>query len=540
MPSWTGALLLIAPLVAAYAVALRWMVDRWWMDWEQYGHVVLLPIVAVWAIRVRGRLPAARVARGIGPWLLLGPGLALHAVGTGLTVDSVSALSLALTAPGVVWLLFGAARVRALAPVLGLLPFAIPLPLFLVGRIVFELKEMAIGGGLALAHTLGVGVARDGVHLQVDGASAPLVVADACSGLQSLLALTTLGYCFAYLWPGRRAWWRRLIALALAVPFAVFGNMWRVAAMCAMAAWFDTPFATGLGHDITNALTWVGVLGALIGVDAALGRLDRAVSVSGGGGESEDDDGRARTVRVDPARDVLAGWRVSTTALLVVWIMGPLLAIGSFYRPFTPSRALAVQLPERVAGYDAIETYRLTPRHQQLLGTDDAVWRRYRPRDPLDEKAGATSDASSDVFLVGVFHGTNWKSVHPPQLCLRGTNMTLLDDTIWSGRPDADDELVEFGYIRAVSNDASFGGRNYVSLYAFGGGDWRSASYATFLARHALRATIRASTDGFLLRVETWQRDDESLDDATLRCARLLDALVQDSRKLAAAEHTPR
>ena len=136
----------------------------------------------------------------------------------------------------------------------------------------FELKEFAVGAGLALTNLFGLGAVRVGADLFVPGQQTPLVVADACGGLRSLLALTTLGYCIAlFMGPQRGA--RRWLLLAAAGPVALLCNVFRIALICWVAAWWGVPFATGTGHDLMNALAWILDLGILLALDQLFIRL---------------------------------------------------------------------------------------------------------------------------------------------------------------------------------------------------------------------------------------------------------------------------
>ena len=261
------------PLLIAYAAALQWVWDLWWLPESYYSHGPLLPLVAaflIWRWRPQWSLqPSCVQATG---WWLLGPGLLLHAVGAALTIDSLSALSLALSVPGAVWLAVGRARTLAIWPVLGLLPFALPLPLFASGNLAFELKEIAVRGGLWVANMFGLAGTRQGAHLFV-GSNEALLVEDPCGGLRSLLALLSLAYCFAFLLGDRG--WRRAWILVAALPLALGLNVLRIAFLCFAAKWWGIEIATTTAHDIANASVWIMALLALIWLDRALTRRPR-------------------------------------------------------------------------------------------------------------------------------------------------------------------------------------------------------------------------------------------------------------------------
>lgn len=268
----TALLAVFLPLALAYAAALQWIWDLWWLEGSYYSHGPLLPLLAAfvaWSWRAQWRAHAAHFdGRG---WWLLGPGLFGHLVGAALTIDSLSAASLVLSLPGAAWLALGAARMRELWPVLGLCAFAVPLPLFASGRLAFELKELAVTGGLGLANALGLGGVRQGASLFVPGQSEPLLVEDPCGGLRSLLALTTLAYCFAFL-VARGRHLRRVWIMFVAVPLALALNVLRIAFLCFAAKWWGVAAASTSLHDLANAGVWLAALAVLIALDRLLTR----------------------------------------------------------------------------------------------------------------------------------------------------------------------------------------------------------------------------------------------------------------------------
>ncbi|MBK8977558.1 MAG: exosortase/archaeosortase family protein [Planctomycetes bacterium] len=266
------------PLVLAYATTVSWVVRSWFYEGSYYAHgplVALLAAAIVWARRRRFLATPGRLdPRG---WLLLGPGLLGHLAGAALTIDSVSAASMLLSVPGAVLLAGGPRRFAVVASVVGLLPFMLPMPLFVTGKLAFELKEFAVGAGLALANAFGLGGERVMAEIHVPGVAQPLLVADPCSGLRSLVALITLGYCLAF-FTGSQTGARRWLVLAVSGPVAIATNVVRIAAICWLARSFGADFATGTGHDVLNILVWCLDLGILVGLDAVWTRLRRRFS----------------------------------------------------------------------------------------------------------------------------------------------------------------------------------------------------------------------------------------------------------------------
>jgi len=264
------------PLAIAYGDTLKWIWDRWMLTDSYYAHGPLLPLLAAWVIYRRHRqivdLPGRVDLRG---WWLLGSGLLLRLLGAAVTVDSLSAASLTLSLCGAVWVGLGNTRLRALLPVLLLLPLCTPPPMDFTNRIAVELKEVAITAALALGNGLGLGAVRDGANVLVPGQGQALRVADACGGLRSLLALVTLGYVLAFFF-GSSAPRRRLLLLVATVPVALGANIVRIAGLCFLAKTSGVDYAGqgGIlgGHTLMNAAEWVVDVAVLLGLDFAVDR----------------------------------------------------------------------------------------------------------------------------------------------------------------------------------------------------------------------------------------------------------------------------
>ena len=260
-----------APLILAYGDSLVWIWDRWWLG-DYYSHGPLLPCVAAVVLYNRRQSWAEVEARvDMRGWWFLGFGLVMRLCGAAQMVDSISAASLLFSIIGVVLLTVGMQRLRLVLPVIALMVFATPMPMDLTGTAAFELKEVAINGALAVGNFLGLGADRIGASIRIPGQEQMLPVADACGGLRSLLALTTLGYCLAF-FIGSADATRRLTILLAMVPVAVLVNILRIVGLCFIAKHEDVQFAGTTGHWMMNMAAWVINIAILIGLDALLER----------------------------------------------------------------------------------------------------------------------------------------------------------------------------------------------------------------------------------------------------------------------------
>ena len=509
------------PLLVAYAMALGWCVDCWNAPTEYFAHCWLVPVVGACVLWLRRRdwqqRPRAADLRGL--WLLV-PGLLLHAFGAALMIDSWSATSIVLTLPGAAWLALGRDRLRGLWSVLALVLFAIPMPIYVEGRLAFLLKEIAVRGGSWLANLVGADVVRNGDRLLPIGLDGALFVADACGGLRSLLAMLTLGYCLVF-FTGPASTARRVILMLAVAPLAIAANVTRIAVLCLMARWFGVPFAEGMGHSIANLVEWGALLLTMVVFDGLLvRRLGKSGLVA-----AVANDNRTVTATVPATKTSLR------LPALILWLLAPALLWLSYYRPLADRSGRAEMLPKTVANYQLEprseaqlgEFAAALPRYRELLGTEDFVWWHYR-----DQQKHLIS-------LVALFHDTNWKSVHPPRICIEGSDMTIERDDLVAAGWESEDPAANQGVPRVLSRivakrrDSVW---RYVTLSVFGTEHWASGDYWEFTMHHLPRALLRQNESGFLMRVESPIYSGEQDADAEARCREFLQALMPAARKL--------
>jgi exosortase len=103
--------------------------------------------------------------------------------------------------------------------------FSIPLGTHAV-FITFPLRLLVCQLVEVLSHFLGIDVIRMGTELFDPFGTFQYDVAPACSGIRSLMAIFLLATVYGFL--TFRSFWKRLLLMALAFPFAVLGNMLRL------------------------------------------------------------------------------------------------------------------------------------------------------------------------------------------------------------------------------------------------------------------------------------------------------------------------
>ncbi len=178
-------------------------------------------------------------------------------------------LGVVLAVAGLLLYLRGAAWLRALSFAVAYLLFMVPLPEAILTPMIVRLQLFVSSVGVDLLQLAGVPVFRNGNVIELPG-GASLFVAEACSGITSVVTLLPLGVFLAYF--TQRTWPRRAVLVAAVVPLAMLGNLVRVVGTVLAARAYGVEAATADGvHEWAGVLTYVLGCLALLGV----GRLMR-------------------------------------------------------------------------------------------------------------------------------------------------------------------------------------------------------------------------------------------------------------------------
>lgn len=167
----------------------------------------------------RGDLRAAlgRPASGLGPSLLLAPGLAFVAWARFVAAPDLALLGVLAMALGSAWLGFGARFARLVAAPLGLLLFCVPVPGALVNQVVYPLQLWTASYAHALLELLGVSTLHAADVIRTPAHN--FLVIEGCSGLGSMEVLALLALAWA--WQTRASFGHGLV-LVLAAPLIAF------------------------------------------------------------------------------------------------------------------------------------------------------------------------------------------------------------------------------------------------------------------------------------------------------------------------------
>jgi exosortase len=231
-------------LVAAYFPILKKLVNQWMTD-DDVSHGFFVPLVAgyiVWQRReALMKLEWKPAWWGIGLLVWSGLQAFIGMLGAELFLQRTAFLEALV---GLILVMGGTSAIRALLFPLLLLPFMIPIPTVIYNQITFPLQLFASQVAEYCLLLINIPVLRDGNILEL--ASQKLSVAEACSGIRSLLMLTFLSLVYAYFFDSKV--WMRWALFFCTIPIAIIANAGRVT-ITGILSEIDTSLATGVFHE---------------------------------------------------------------------------------------------------------------------------------------------------------------------------------------------------------------------------------------------------------------------------------------------------
>jgi exosortase len=243
-----------------------------WRSVGYYSHGFLIPVVSYAAFHpIAGRLgPTGRDLRG---YLLVLGALGVYLLGLGAGSTPLQGLGFVAAVAGLVVSFWGLAGLRRLAFPVGFLLFMVPLPPELLSPLIVKLQLVVSSVSVEVLQVLGYSVLREGNVLVLPGGKS-LFVAEACSGITSIVTLTPLGVTLAYF--TESTWGRRLVIIVAVIPLAMLGNLIRVVMTVLAAEAYGVERVTQSAlHDLAGLLTFALMCLALVAVGVLQRRLCR-------------------------------------------------------------------------------------------------------------------------------------------------------------------------------------------------------------------------------------------------------------------------
>lgn len=256
---WLPAGLLAALVIALYfRIGIKLVTD--WYNIADYSHGFLVPLFSVFLLWDRrkqiARTPVSQSWAGL---FLIIFGLITLILGVYAADLFTSRISFVILLGGLVWTFLGRAMLRELLFPILILLLAIPFPAIVFNQITFPLQLLASKFASMILPLLGVPVLQEGNVIQLP--IMKLEVAEACSGIRSLMSLFTLAVFYGYFL--ERTTGRRFILALASIPIAVAANVVRIVGTGLCVQYWDPEKALGFFHEFSGWVMFVVSLGCL-------------------------------------------------------------------------------------------------------------------------------------------------------------------------------------------------------------------------------------------------------------------------------------
>jgi exosortase len=264
--TWLPYLVIAALLVAIYYnIGIKLVSD--WYNLPDYSHGFLVPLFSLFLIwdkrKVLATIPVRQTWQGL-PLIIFSLIILIAGVyGVELFTSRVSFVFLM---GGLIWTFFGTAMLRELLFPLLVLLLAVPFPQIVFNKITFPLQLLASRIASDILPLFGVPVLHEGNVIQLP--IMKLEVAEACSGIRSLMSLFTLAVFYGYFL--ERTTTRRVMLALASIPIAVAANVFRIVGTGLCVQYWDPSKALGFFHEFSGWVMFVVSLACLYLVHRAM------------------------------------------------------------------------------------------------------------------------------------------------------------------------------------------------------------------------------------------------------------------------------
>lgn len=243
-----------------------------WIHLQDFSHGFLVPFIALFiAWRRRQEIELATVNPSWLGAVLLMLGLILLILGDLAAESFTMRISFLIVLTGTILFLLGRTHLKLLIFPIAFMLLMIPVPSILMQKITFPMQLFASRVAKESLSLVGIPVLREGNIIQLEHIS--LQIAEACSGIRSLISLITLGVVFAYF--SQQLFWKRALLVIACFPVAIIVNALRVSATGLLAQWYGRTVAQGFFHGFSGYLLFLVAFVILFILGLGLSKVDR-------------------------------------------------------------------------------------------------------------------------------------------------------------------------------------------------------------------------------------------------------------------------
>jgi exosortase D (VPLPA-CTERM-specific) len=403
LPWWqaAGILLLIAWL---YGSILTRLFSQWIND-PNFSHGIFVPAFSLFVLwQNRNRLASLAPAPSWVGMLAIVCALLLLMMGVLGAELFLSRFSLLILLAGLILLFRGWPLFRAMFFPWAFLILMIPIPQIVFQQVTFPLQLLASRLSAGLLPVAGVPVLREGNVIVLPAMS--LEVAEACSGIRSLLSLVTLAIIYGYLMENRK--WVRVVLACSALPIAVVANSFRIFGTGLLVQYWDPEKAKGFFHEFSGWLIFVVSLVMMFTLHRVISSIWKdPLQAKSTSSKSTGSDGTATAPAPAPTRSGLLRFGIAAVLMLSAAVALQAHSQNEFF----PHRESLNSLPSQLGAWTGRDIG-IDQQTLDILGAGEFLLRDY--------ENGSESQPGIDLFIAYFPTQKAGDTIHSPSHCLPG------------------------------------------------------------------------------------------------------------------------
>lgn len=265
-------------LIALYWPVLRDLVYDW-IHIPDYSHGFLIPAISLYIayekLNKNDVIPFQRHSIGL---IVLVAGITMLILGRLAHEFFLMRFSLIFVLVGVIDYLLGRGYTKTLFFPITYLFFMIPLPSILLQKVTFPLQLFVTELSAQSLKAIGIPLLKEGNIIYLS--STVLEVADACSGIRSLIALLAIGVIVAFYVHKNSV--ARSVLVFFCIPIAILANAIRVIMSGVLANLYGSQVVEGFLHSFAGMVTFLIAMVFLVVVSFMLKLVEKRFSVGKG------------------------------------------------------------------------------------------------------------------------------------------------------------------------------------------------------------------------------------------------------------------
>ncbi len=239
----------------------RWAWEAWNPENNQEHAVLIMPIAIFLVWHDRDRIAAATKSPSNLGMLFVGLGIALFILAARTLQPRIAIVALPLLIYGCVRFLWGREVGRVFVFPCAFMFFMLPIGGLVQGTVTLQLLVSSVCN--VLASFVGVQIEATGTTIRSLDGSFNFDIAEGCSGIRSLMAMTTLTALYVHF--TQNELWKKVAIFGGSLVFAVIGNIGRIFTVILVAKYVSPRLAGGIYHDYSGFVFFPIAVMAMVG-----------------------------------------------------------------------------------------------------------------------------------------------------------------------------------------------------------------------------------------------------------------------------------